>query len=106
MDPSCYPETWKTQRLLVPFKKKIIDTTVMSKSSVGVQKMSALTALVDAGSCSYLVHLTVVHLFVTVHSQVIHPAATSDVEAWNCMWMCVYACVYMCVREIVSYVAG
>lgn len=76
------------------------------RCSVGVQKMSALTALVDAGSCSYLVHLTVVHLFVTVHSQVIHPAATSDVEAWNCMCVCMYVCVYMCVREIVSYVAG
>lgn len=66
----------------------------MSKHCVG-----ALTALVDAGSCSYLVHLTVVHLFITVHSEVIHPAATSDMGVWNCMCVClgVYECVGECV---------
>lgn len=68
----------------------------MSKSCVGPP-----AALVDADSC-YLVHLTVVHLFITVHRQVIHPAATSDVEVMDCM--CVCAC--MSVRESVSYVAG
>lgn len=54
----------------------------------------SLTALVDAGSCSYLVHLTVVYLFITVHSQVIHSAATSDVKVWDCMR--VYVCVGVC----------
>lgn len=31
-------------------------------------------AVMHAWSCSYLVHLTVVHLLITVNSQVIHPA--------------------------------